>query len=261
VLRIEEGPKKWGSRTFEVIRQPTSESLLPHEQIFLDALFHKAKNERVDLSKIASLASNGQFSQALDQELTTSGWRDAERSSRRGRFLAASVLGLVLGLAAMGAGLLIASFLSETQPAAVVIGAVLLGFGVAACGVGLLGLMVAALISTLSDEGARQASAWNSFAGYLRNITRGREPVTSPDLFERYLPYAAGLGIATEWAKFFQNQASTPIPEWFMSLQSGVEDGSFVAIMAAISSADSSASVSTGSDGGGASGGGSSGAG
>jgi hypothetical protein len=261
VLRIEEGPKKWGSRTFEVIRQPTSERLQPHEQVFLDVFFHKAKNERVDLSKIASLASNGQFSQALDQELTMAGWRDAESSSRRGKFLAASVLGLLSGLAAMGVGFLIASLLSETQPAAVIVGAILLGVGVAACGVGLLGLIVAMLISTLSDEGAHQASAWNSFAGYLRNVTRGREPGVSPDLFERYLPYAAGLGLATEWAKFFQKQANIPVPEWFMGLQSGMDDVSFVAIMAAISAVDSSASAATGADGGGASGGGASGAG
>ena len=189
------------------------------------------------------------------------GLRDTERSSRRRRFLAASITGIVCGLAAMGVGFLIAILLSESQPAAVIVGAVLLGVGVAVCVLGFLGLIVALLISTLSDEGARQASAWSSFASYLRNITRGREPVTSPDLFERYLPYAAGLGMATEWAKFFQKQANIPIPEWFMSLQSGVDDGSFVAIMAAISAADSSASVATGGDGGGASGGGSSGAG
>jgi hypothetical protein len=67
--------------------------------------------------------------------------------------------------------------------------------------------------------------------------------------------------MATEWAKFFQKQANVLIPEWFMSLQSGMEDGSFIAIMAAISAADSSASVASGGDGGGASGGGASGAG
>jgi hypothetical protein len=136
VLRIDEGPKKWGNRTFEVIRQPTSERLQPHELVFLAALFKKAKDDRTALSEIASLAYNGQFSRALDRELTVAGLRDAERSSRR-----------------------------------------------------------------------------------------GREPVTSPDLFKRYLPYAAGL-----------------------------EDGSFIAMMAAISAADSSASVATSADGGDSSG-------
>jgi hypothetical protein len=261
LIRIEEGPKKWGSRTFEVTRQPTSESLLPHEQIFLDALFKKARDNRVALSDIASLAYNNQFSQALDQELTAAGWRDAKRSSQRGRFLAAAVLAMALGIAVFFAGLLIGGLLYIMDTTAVVAGAILMGAGGAAFGVGLLALIVALSISTYSDEGVQLASAWNSFAGYLRNITRGREPVASPDLFERYLPYAAGLGLATEWAKFFQKQANVPIPEWFMGLQSGMEDGSFIAIMAAISSADSSASVATGGDGGGASGGGASGAG
>lgn len=261
MLRIEEGPKKWGSRTFEVIRQPISERLQPHEQVFLDALFRKARNERVALSEITSLAYNGQFSQALEQELTTAGWRDVERNSRRGRFLAGATLALAIGLCLFFAGLLIGGLLHITDPAAVILGAILMGLGVALSGVGLVALIVAVSISSLSDEGVRQASAWNSFAGYLRNVTRGREPVTSPELFERYLPYAAGLGLATEWAKFFQKQANVPIPEWFMSLQSGMDDGSFVAVMAAISAAESSASVATSSDGGGASGGGSSGAG
>lgn len=261
VLRIEEGPKKWGSRTFEVIRQPSSERLQPHEQVFLDAFFHKARNERVALSEIASLAYNGKFNQALDQELTTTGLRDTERSSRRRRFLAGATLALVFGVCLFFAGLLIGGLLHITDPAAVILGAVLMGLGGALSGVGLLALIVAVSISPLSDEGARQASAWSSFTGYLRNITRGREPGASPDLFERYLPYAAGLGLATEWAKFFQKQANLPIPEWFMGLQSGMDDGSFVAIMAAISAADSSASVATSGDGGGASGGGSSGAG
>jgi hypothetical protein len=261
VLRIEEGPKKWGSRTFEVIRQPTSERLQPHEQVFLDALFHKARNERVALSEIASLAYNGQFSQALDQELTTAGWRDIERSNRRGRFLAGATLALVFGVCLFFAGLLIGGLLHITDPTAVILSAILMGLGGALSGVGLVALIVAVSLSPLSDEGARQAAVWNSFAGYLRNITRGREPVASPDQFERYLPYAAGLGLATEWAKFFQKQANVPIPEWFMGLQSGMDDGSFIAIMAAISTADSSASIASGADGGGASGGGSSGAG
>jgi hypothetical protein len=69
--------------------------------------------------------------------------------------------------------------------------------------VGLLALIVALAIST--------------FAAYLRYITRGRESVASLDTFERYLPYAAGLGMATEWAKFFQKQANVLLPEWFMA--------------------------------------------
>lgn len=260
-LRIEESPKWWGSRKFDLIRQPTGERLQPHERAFMDALFQNTGNERVALSEISSLANNRQYNQALDQELVAAGWRDAERSNRRRRFLGVSMLGLVTGLASLGAGLWLSGFVPETQPALFLIRAVLTGAGVAASVVALLGLIVAGLTSTLSDEGVRQASAWNSFSGYLRDICNGREPVASPDLFERYLPFAAGLGLATEWAEFFQKQANIPVPAWFMSFQSEEDDNGFMAIFSTLSSTDSSSSSSMGGDGGGASGGGASGAG
>jgi hypothetical protein len=49
-------------------------------------------------------------------------------------------------------------------------------------------------ISTLTPEGERQAAAWNSFQTHLQQVTRRHVPAT-PDLFERYLPYAAGFGM------------------------------------------------------------------
>jgi hypothetical protein len=65
------------------------------------------------------------------------------------------------------------------------------------------------------------------------------------------LPYVAAFGLATEWAKYFQKQTGVPVPGWFQGLQSSMDDGSFVAIFAAITSADSSASAaSSGGDGG-----------
>lgn len=258
LLRIEEGPKKWGSRTFEVLRLPSNERLQDHEQIFVEAFFRKAKSDRVALSEIASLAYNNQFTQALDQELTAAGWRDAKRSAQRTRFLAFSGLGMLFSGGALLVGFLLAVI--GASPWALPAAAVLIGGSVGLGGAGLISLLVAAFISTFSEEGVRQATAWKSFVNHLRDIARGREPVTSPDLFERYLPYAAGFGIATQWAKFFQKMTGVPVPAWFHGLQTGLEDGSFVAIMAAISAADTSASVAT-SGGAGASGGGASGAG
>ena len=258
---MEEGPIKWGSRTFDVIRQPSADTLQPHEQVFLEAFFKKAKNERVALTDIASIAYNSHFTKALDQELTSLGWRDGRRSARRSRFLLLTILGLTLGMVVLGAGLLLGGLFLLTNTLSVIIGAILLGVGAASSSVSLVGLIVAAVISSLSEEGLRQASAWNSFTGYLRNITRGKEASPSPDIFERYLPYAAGFGIATEWTKYFQKVAGVPVPEWFQSIQSSVEDGNFAAILAAVTAADSSASAAASAGAGGASGGGASGAG
>ena len=261
VLLIEEGPKKWGSRTFIVIRKSIDEQLQPYEQVFIGALFRKAKNDQVPLTSISSLAYNTSFTKLLDRELADAGWRDSQRSLRRQKFLVASGLALSLGAAILLAGLLLGGFSLVTNSLAVIIGAVLIGIGAAASIMGLVGLMVAALVSTLSEQGRQQALVWKSFAGYLRNITRGRETTTSPDTFERYLSYAASFGIATEWVKYFQKLPGIPVPEWFQGLQSSVEDGSFVALMSAITAADSSASAASGAGAGGASGGGSSGAG
>ncbi len=97
VLQIEEGPRKWGSRSFGVTRQPGSESFQPHEQVFLEAVFHKAKAGRVNLTAIASLAYNTKFTQALDQELDALGWRDTGRSARRSRFIVLSSIVLGVG--------------------------------------------------------------------------------------------------------------------------------------------------------------------
>lgn len=259
VLQFEEGPKQWGSRTFEVLLQSAAGQFEPHGHVFVEELFKK-KN-RVPLSNIASLASTSRFTEALDSELTAAGWRDSDRVSQRTTFLWISALALVGGIVLAGAGLVLVNLPQVPLAWIVSIGAILIGAGVSLGAVGLFGLLAAGLTSVLSDEGERQADSWKRFNQYLHNITRDREPVTSPDLFERFLPYAAGLGMATEWAKFFQKQANIPIPEWFLSLQSGMDDGSFVAILAVISAADSSASAASGSDGGGASGGGSSGAG
>jgi len=261
VLSIEEGPKKWGSRTFDVVRQPTQEALKPHEQAFMQVLFRKAKENRIALSNISSLAYAGEYTKAIEAEAIALGWKDAERVSGRNRFLILAGLGLLAGMVIVFAGILLAALSLFTSIWIKTLGVILIGAGIGTSLASLAGLLVAALISTLSAEGLRQTAAWNSFAGYLHNITLGRAPAVAPNLFELYLPYAAGFGIATEWAKFFEKMANVPIPAWFQGLQSSVDDGGFIAIMAAVSAADSSASVATGADGGGGSGGGSSGAG
>lgn len=261
VVQIEERPKKWGSRKFEVVRLPGGDRLRPHEEILMAALFKKARNNRVNLDEIASLASNSQFIQALDQELASAGWRDAGRARRKTRFMVLSGVGLAIGGTIFLGGMLLGGLFLLDKPWAIMVGAILMGGGGALGLVSLAGLFVGAFVSPLSADGLRQASAWNSFTGYLRNVARGRETSVAPDLFERYLPYAASFGVATEWAGYFSKVANVKVPAWFQGLQTSLDDGSFAAIMAAVSAADASASVATGADGGGASGGGASGAG
>jgi hypothetical protein len=261
VVEIVEGPMKWGARQYDVVRLPSSEYLRPHEQAFMKALFTRAKQDRVELSEIAGLAANREFNQSIEAEISAAGWKDEERSQKRNRFLLISGLGLMFAFALFMSGFVLVGVLDFSQEWVAIMGVALLGLGAGLGGSSFIGLVVAATISTLSIQGIRVSSAWNGFMGSMQNITRQRDPGVSPDLFERYLPYAAGFGMATEWAKTFQGIAGVPIPAWFQALQSSLDDGSFGAIISAVTAADASASVASGADGGGASGGGSSGAG
>jgi uncharacterized membrane protein len=88
--------------------------------------------------------------------------------------------------------------------------------------------------------------------------------ITSPDLFERYLPYAMALRVETKWAAGFEDIYRTP-PDWYHGSSAGAFDTtSFTRSLSEMSTAASStmsSSPSSGSGGGGSSGGGSGGGG
>ena len=100
---------------------------------------------------------------------------------------------------------------------------------------------------------------WKGFAEYLKQISKGREPAISADVFERYLAYAAVFGLGAHWAKYFQQLGGVPLPIWFHATAGS--DGDFGAMVAVMSASDSAGASAGGDGGGGASGGGSSGAG
>jgi uncharacterized membrane protein YgcG len=139
-------------------------------------------------------------------------------------------------------------------------------------------LVVAAVLSTLTlaifaqimpartPQGARAREAALGFKEFLSRVEEDRykKMITSPDLFERYLPYAMAFGVADKWAKAFEDIYREP-PQWYSGSQ-----GSFNAIgfshsinsmSSAAASSMSSSPSSSGSGGGGSSGGGSGGGG
>jgi hypothetical protein len=259
-LNIQEGAKKWGSHRYEIVRLSNTFLLHAHEQVFLEVLFGKTKSDRVALSDIGGISSNSKYNQAIDQELTTAGLLEPHRVHLRSRFLSAIGLGLIFGIILIGSSLLFGALIQATGLWVTRFYATLMGVGVGISVACLIGLPIVMSLSVLSDEGVRRSLAWKKFADHLRNITQGKDEEAAPDDFDRYLPYAAGFGIATEWAKHFEERVHTPVPDWFQSLQPGIDDGSFVAFMAAIIAVDSSSASATGG-GEGASGGGASGAG
>lgn len=253
ILRIDMSEGFLRSKQFHLVRLPTSEPLQPHEEGLLTQLFEDRHGWR-DTLTFAELgqrlgAHQELFTKPLEEELIRMGWLDPERKAQRARMITIGVLTMLAGLVLVMVGFL---------PFGAVPQAVLFGAGAALAIAGTVGWILGLSINQYSPVGQQQAAAWKYFSVYLRDVSRGREPVTRNDLFDIYLPFAAGFGLAAGWARFFERQQNVILPEWLASLQAS--GGSFSDVTAAII-ATQSASDSSSASAGGASGGGSSGAG
>lgn len=167
--------------------------------------------------------------------------------------------GLVLGFLSVFASVFIggwgATWISPVALAAGGVGSalVILGFG--------------SVMPARTEAGARAREAALGFREFLDKVEsdRYRRMVTSPEMFERYLPHAMAFGVEGRWAAAFDDLYREP-PDWY----SGGHHGSFRAStfssrMSTLStragSTMSSSPSSSGSGGGGSSGGGSGGGG
>lgn len=258
ILEVQEEPGFWGSKNHVLVLKEVNAVLQPHEQGLLEAIF-KPGETQVKMNEVATrLASKSKlFDEPLEQELTQRGWLDPQRKQKRSRLLVAGLLGMFLGTAFFIGGLVAGLASSANIPLAIVF-AIIAGIGAGMFLISLAVLIYASLFSILTPLGEEQLARWKGFVEYLKQVSRGKEPATRPDYFERYLAYAAVFGLGTKWAKYFQTMGGVPLPVWFHASAGNANFGAMVAMMSASDSAGVSAA---GGGAGGASGGGSSGAG
>jgi uncharacterized membrane protein len=120
----------------------------------------------------------------------------------------------------------------------------------------------------LSDKGNKAKEDLLGFKLYLKTAERYRLQNLTPDLFEKFLPYAMVFGVEKEWGKAFAS-LSVPPPSWYSGAyggatmgsssisSSGFSAGAFSSsFSSSFSSAFSSSGASGGSGGGGSAGGG-----
>jgi hypothetical protein len=142
----------------------------------------------------------------------------------------------------------------------------------AGVGVGLSGLvvlLVAQGMGVRTEAGVAARDRVRGFREFLSRVEADyyRRVVLTPELFERYLPWAIALRVDARWARAFEGIYREP-PEWYSGGAPGApfRAGTFAAQMSSLStragrSFSSSPSGSSGSGGGGSSGGGSGGGG
>lgn len=247
VLKIEELPKHWAARDFLITRVDESAPLSAHENPLMEALFNE-NSATVKMSKAAGRMRSAMstMSEAVQRELITAGLASPEKKAQRARTTwSMFVVGALGVIAAVALGLR-----SGSPELAVLAG---IGFGLTA----LISAIVIAGTPIWTDQGSVVSEQWKALVRYIRDVSRGREPLPGPDAFERLLPYAAAFGVAAPWTKRFQKESEAPLPAWFANL--ATDDGG-AAFIAFTSSADSAGAAGAGAAAG-ASGGGASGAG
>jgi uncharacterized membrane protein len=126
-------------------------------------------------------------------------------------------------------------------------------------------IIFAQLMPARTLEGARAREGTLGFKEFLSRVEEDRfkRMITSPEMFEKYLPYAMAFGVADKWANAFQDIYREP-PQWYTGTGSfnSVSFGRSIGSMSqAAASSMSSSPSSSGSGGGGSSGGGSGGGG
>lgn len=111
----------------------------------------------------------------------------------------------------------------------------------------------------LSDDGHILKEEWLGFKLYLETAERYRMQNLTPDIFERYLPYAMIFGIEEKWAKVFESIVMQP-PGWYgaspMGMAAGTSSGAVFSPVSFSSSFSSSFASAFASSSGGAGGGG-----
>ncbi len=243
--------------------------LLDHEQRYLEALFFDAKRKskkELDQPPAGTHATvrlkqlKNEFYRHLEKirdaiydRLVTGGHYERRPDKVKGRWMLAG--GLILMLAIAGA-----AWVSEDGPP--LAGAWPLGVGGGLAGV--VVLFFAQILPARTIQGTRTREAALGFREFLERVEspRYRAMITSPDLFEKYLPFAMAFGVEERWADAFADILTTP-PDWYRGSGSGFDASSFGRSMSSLGSEASStmASSPSGSGGGGSSGGGSGGGG
>jgi hypothetical protein len=264
LLRIEELPRRFLSKDFALIREAEPPELLPHEKVLWDLLFSTRRGPRDSLrgSELGNILGSrlGGFDRAMTDELVQRGLIDPDRKHRKTIFAIVGLGFILFALAALVAGFGLGGSAGRAgayqyYPAA----AVLVGSGISLFIAAVLAFVLSGAASQLTMKGEAAAARWKGFDEYLKDIAKGKEAAIRPDMFQVYLPLAAGIGLAAGWAKIFEKTGNLELPGWFRPLNSAAhaDIAGFVAVISSASSSASSASAG----GAGASGGGSSGAG
>jgi uncharacterized membrane protein len=206
-------------------------------------------------SRLAAKIST--YMDAAREELAGMNYISRQRAEHRRMLVASGGLFLGIGiLIALGAIISLTLNMESASEYGITISTLVLGLGGGVIILAVMTLVYGLGYSPLTEPGLQESSKWAAFLAYLKNVSNGKEPVTRPDMFEQYLPYAAALGISEKWVKFFKQRGEAELPAWFRTAAADY-DASMAAFVVLMSASSSSGAGGAGGAGGSAGGGGS----
>jgi hypothetical protein len=267
-VRIEEitesrllGLSKSTDYVFHLLKPGSEWVLAPHEKRYLEGLLGAASiggGDEVRLSELRNkfYKSLGGIRDAIYDSLVEKGFYLKRPDSVKAAWLGSAGFIFMAGFFLIGAT-------GKLGALAISIPAVVFAVFGSAATLGIFGLIMPAR----TVPGARAREATLGFKEFLERVEveRYRKMITSPEMFEKYLPYAMAFGVADKWAKAFESMNLQP-PTWYVGTSGAPFNvGNFTSSMSSMStsaaSTMSSSPSSSGSGGGGSSGGGSGGGG
>jgi uncharacterized membrane protein len=186
--------------------RPEWAKLKPHEQSLLEGLFTTGTvGESVSMSSLEN-----QFYQSLPgiksnifSSLITHGYYSRRPDSVRNTYI---VGGIAIGFFVFLAGAKVASTLGMAP----------LTFAVAA-------ILTAAIICAFgwfmpahTEQGSRALEGVLGFEDFLVHVESDRfnRMIKTPEMFEKFLPFAMALGVEKNWSRAFQGIMTQP-PQWY----------------------------------------------
>jgi hypothetical protein len=233
--------------------------LKPHEERYLAALTTLAPigESSVKVSELRNKFYSylPTIRNAIYDTLLSSGFYRERPDKVKGKWVAFAVLSALLGV---GLGVVATKMMwLMISPFALISAGVLST---------IILFVFAQIMPARTIAGARAREAALGFKEFLSRVEeeRMKKMITSPEMFERFLPYAMAFGVADKWAKAFEDIYREP-PTWYVGGSGQFSASSFSHSISDMSSAAassmSSSPGSSGSGGGGSSGGGSGGGG
>lgn len=179
-------------------------ALKPHEQELLSGMFF-LDGDSVSLSDLHNrfYRSLPAIKSGIFASLIEDGYYKRRPDTVRSGYIG---VGLVVGFLIIWGGNAVASNLGMA-PLSFIIAGVLTGFVICAFGW---------FMPAHTEQGARALESTLGFEDFLNHVEADRfnRMVKTPEMFEKFLPFAMALGVEKNWSKAFQGIYTQP-PNWY----------------------------------------------